>query len=54
MTVTVLKTEYVKTDSLQINYKDYKKFNVTLFNEGLGNALEVQTDSSTQITILFK
>ena len=39
MTINVLKTEYVKTDPLQINYRNYKKFNVTAINENLKNAL---------------
>ena len=47
LTVTVLKTEYVKTDSLQINYRDYKKFNVRSFNEELRNSLNAHNDSST-------
>ena len=33
MTVTVLKTEFVKTDPMQINYRDCKKFNISSFNE---------------------
>ena len=47
MTITVLKTEYVKTDPLQINYRNYKKFNVTAFNEDLKNALFAHSDSTT-------
>ena len=47
MTLTVLKSEYVKTDPLQINYRDYKEFNVTSFNEDLENAINDQTDIST-------
>ena len=47
MTITVLKTEYVKTDPLQISYRNYKKFNVAAFNEDLKNALFAQSDSST-------
>ena len=33
MTVTVLKTEYVKADPIQINYRNYTKFNPILFQE---------------------
>ena len=47
MTITVLKTEYVKTDPLQINYRNYKKFNVTAFNVDLKNALFAHSDSTT-------
>ena len=39
MTVTVLKTEYVKADPIQVNYRDYKNYNPTLFREELKNKL---------------
>ena len=39
MTVTVLKTEFVKSDPIQINYRDYKKYNAVNFNEDLWNRL---------------
>ena len=39
MTVTVLKTEFVKADPIQINYRDYKNFNIPRFNEDLRNKL---------------
>ena len=39
MTVTVLKTEFVKADPIQINYKDYKNFNTSRFTEDLWNKL---------------
>ena len=39
MTVTVLKTEFVKSDPTQINYRDYKNYNSINFNEDLWNKL---------------
>ena len=39
MTVTVLKTEYVKADPIQVNYRDYKNFNVVIFREELRTKL---------------
>ena len=39
MMVTVLKTEFVKSDPIQINYRDYKKYNAVNFNEDLWNRL---------------
>ena len=39
MTVTVLKTEFVKSDPIQINYRDYKNYNPVNFNEDLWNRL---------------
>ena len=46
MTVTVLKTEYVKADPLQINYRNYKNFNGKLFNDDLKKELIINNDSS--------
>ena len=46
MTVTVLKTEYVKADALQINYRDYKNFNTKDFNDDLKRELNINHDSS--------
>ena len=46
MTVTVLKTEYVKSDPLQINYRDYKNFNANYFNDDLMNELNTHPDSN--------
>ena len=39
MTVTVLKTEYVKADPIQVNYRDYKNFNDVIFREELRTKL---------------
>ena len=39
MTVTILKTEYVKADPIQINYRNYKNFNQAHFQEELRNSL---------------
>ena len=46
MTVTVLNTEFVKADPVQINYRDYRIFNVATFNEDFKNALNIRNDSS--------
>ena len=47
MTVTVLKTEFVKTDSKQINYRDNKIFNVSSFNEDLRDEINNDITSSS-------
>ena len=39
MTVTVLKTEFVKADPVQINYRDYKNYNSLNFGKDLRNKL---------------
>ena len=39
MTVTILKTEYVKADPIQIIYRNFKKFNSIHFQEELRNRL---------------
>ena len=39
MTVTVLKTEFVKSDPIQIYYRDYKNYNSVNFNEDFWNRL---------------
>ena len=45
MTVTVLKTEFVKADTVQINYRDYKYYNSFNFNEELRNKLNNENTS---------
>ena len=35
-----LKTEFVKADPVQINYRDYRIFNVASFNEDLKKRIE--------------
>ena len=40
MTVTVLKTEFVKADPIQINYRNYKKYNHLEFSNHLSSELE--------------
>ena len=45
MTVTVLKTEYVKADPIQINYRNYTKFNPILFQEELRDCLYQDAES---------
>ena len=45
MTVTVLKTEYVKADPIQINYRNYTKFNPILFQEELSDCLYQDAES---------
>ena len=47
MTATVLKTEYVKADPIQVNYRDYKHYNPRLFREELRNNLNSDTQSTT-------
>ena len=47
MTVTILKTKFVKTDPTQINYGDYKKFNISSFNEDLRNEINSDVTSSS-------
>ena len=39
MTLTILKTEYVKADPIQINYRNYKNFGPTLFKTDLRSSL---------------
>ena len=39
MTVTVLKTEFVKADPIQISYRDYKNYNSINFSKDLRNKL---------------
>ena len=39
MTPTILKTEYVKADPIQINYRNYKNFCPTLFKTDLRSSL---------------
>ena len=39
MTLTILKTEYVKADPIQINYRNYKNFSPTLFKTDLRSSL---------------
>ena len=46
ITVTVLKTEYVKAYLIQINYRDYKNYNPTLYGEELRNTLNGDMESS--------
>ena len=48
MTVTILKTEFVKADPVQINYRDYKKFNVSRFNTDLRNKINSDSASNTK------
>ena len=43
MTTTVLKTEYVKADPVQINYRDYKRYNSIDFRDELRNKLMENT-----------
>ena len=46
MTVTVLKAEYVKADPIQINYRNYKKFNLILFQGVLRKRLDEDSQSN--------
>ena len=47
LTITVLKTEFVKADPIQINYRDYKNFNTSRFNEDLRNRLNTDESSNS-------
>ena len=47
MTVTVLKTEFVKADPLKINYRDYKNYNSFEFNKELKSKLNSDPSSNT-------
>ena len=51
MTVTILKTEFVKTDPVQINYRYYKKFNICRFNVDLRNKINSDITSSSNYNI---
>ena len=46
MTVTVLKTEYVKADPIKINYGNYKNFNPILFQGELRKRLDEDSQSN--------
>ena len=46
MTVTVLKTEFIKEDSIQINYRDYKNYNHLKFSEHLSRELQKDVSSN--------
>ena len=47
MTVTVLKTEFIKPDPIQINYRDYKKYNSLNFSRDLYNKLQCDVSASS-------
>ena len=47
MTVTVLKTEFIKPNPIQINYRDYKKFNSVNFKRDLDDKLQYDLTSSS-------
>ena len=46
MTVTVLKTEFIKPDPIQINFRDYKKYNYVNFRHDLHNKLQSNVTAS--------
>ena len=50
MTVTVLKTEFIKSDPIQINYRDYKNYNSVNFKEDLNYKLLANASSSTDFS----
>ena len=54
MTVTVLKTEYVKVDHIQINYRNYKNFNPILFQEELRQRLDEDSQSNKNFDYFSK
>ena len=47
MTVSVLKTEFVKSDPIQINYRNYKNYNQLEFNKHLNSELLKDATSNT-------
>ena len=51
MTVTVLKSEFVKSDPLQIKYMDYKNYNHANFREELNYKLLANENSSTDFIL---
>ena len=46
MTVTVLKTEFVKADPIQINYRNFKKYNHLEFSKHLSSELQKDVTSN--------
>ena len=47
MTVSVLKTEFVKSDPIQINYRNYKNCNQLEFSKHLNSELLKDATSNT-------
>ena len=48
ITITILKTEYVKAEPIQIIYRNYKKYNPTIFREELKNKLKEDPASNIE------
>ena len=46
-----LKTEFVKTDPIRINYRDYKKFNASIFQQNLEMKLSSDKNSHVDYSI---
>ena len=51
MTVTVLKTEFVKADPLKLNYRDYKSYSLLDLNEDLKIKLSSEPLSNTDYNV---
>ena len=45
--MSVLKTEFVKTDPIRINYRDYKKFNASIFQQNL--EMKLSSDKNSHV-----
>ena len=50
ITATVLTTEYIKADPIQVNYRNYTKFNPILFQEELRDRLYQDTESMSNFS----
>ena len=50
MTLTVLKTEFVKADPIKMNYRDYKNYNSCEFNKDLKRKLISDPTSNMNYT----
>ena len=47
MTITVLKTEFIKPEPIQMIYRDYKKYNSVNFSWDLHNKLHYDETASS-------
>ena len=54
MTVSMMKTEFVKSDPLQIRYRNYKHFEPTLFNSELKATLDANTNSTREFNVFHE
>ena len=54
MTVSMMKTEFVKSDPLQIRYRNYKNFEPTLFNSELKSTLDANINSNSEFNVFHE